>query len=205
MKYDWPTYLDSNDDFWSHEWERHGTCAQDVLGGELDYFRKIIHLHEAYDLEAALRKADIRPRHDVLYSSEGIANAIKKQYGVRPLVHCWGGNLTEIWMCVDKSLKPYDCELDKQQDTCKWVKIPPFHHSPAALGDSELEFFNPRSFLEAFVLFQASTLIARQPLTACTIGFLVVGGLSWVVMRIRKTRKAEEEKEMLPKNVFNVA
>lgn len=45
-----PSYMDSNEKFWEHEWSRHGTCALKVLPSENRYFKTVLNLHKRYDL-----------------------------------------------------------------------------------------------------------------------------------------------------------
>lgn len=45
-----PSYMDSNEKFWEHEWSRHGTCALKVLPSERRFFKTVLNLHKRYDL-----------------------------------------------------------------------------------------------------------------------------------------------------------
>ena len=41
-----------NDVFWAHEWEKHGTCAEDVFPTQLDYFNSTVELDLNNPIEA---------------------------------------------------------------------------------------------------------------------------------------------------------
>ena len=52
MEQVWPSYYGPNEEFWAHEWEKHGTCAEDVFPTQLDYFNTTVELHLAHSVEA---------------------------------------------------------------------------------------------------------------------------------------------------------
>lgn len=59
MKKNWPTLAcPSNDgtEFWSHEWEKHGTCSESVLS-QHDYFQAALNFKEKLGLLSALESA----------------------------------------------------------------------------------------------------------------------------------------------------
>jgi len=51
MEQDWPSYYGPDETFWAHEWEKHGTCAEDVFPTQLDYFNTTLALHVANPIE----------------------------------------------------------------------------------------------------------------------------------------------------------
>ena len=51
MEQDWPSLYGLNEKFWAHEWEKHGTCAEDDFPTQLDYFNTTLALHVANSLE----------------------------------------------------------------------------------------------------------------------------------------------------------
>lgn len=50
MRLEWPSYYGSDNGFWAHEWEKHGTCSAPYLKDEEEYFSTILKLKEEYDL-----------------------------------------------------------------------------------------------------------------------------------------------------------
>ncbi|EFJ52050.1 S-like RNase, partial [Volvox carteri f. nagariensis] len=128
LEVEWPStfFSSENAEFWEHEWSKHGTCALDIFPSEHSYFGHILKLHWRYDLSAALRKANILPSTSTAYRAQDLIDVIDDTYGVRPLVHCDDeGQLSEIWMCLDKDLKPFDCDTSQEGNACQEVVIPP--------------------------------------------------------------------------------
>jgi hypothetical protein len=41
----------ANEEFWNHEWTRHGTCAAPVLATQHDFFAEVLDLHHDFNLE----------------------------------------------------------------------------------------------------------------------------------------------------------
>ncbi len=76
--------------FWGHEWEKHGTCAMSLplLGSQLKFFNQTLRARSRYDLTSALARAGILPSNTQPYSSGQIKSAIRKSFGVDPLLTC---------------------------------------------------------------------------------------------------------------------
>ena len=51
MKYYWPTLSQSNSNswFWSHEWEKHGTCSSPYISSQFNYFDTTLKLRKQID------------------------------------------------------------------------------------------------------------------------------------------------------------
>jgi ribonuclease I len=47
----WPSWAGPNRGFWAHEWTRHGTCAEKVMGGEHSFFKAVLDLHKGLKIE----------------------------------------------------------------------------------------------------------------------------------------------------------
>ncbi|GLC48244.1 hypothetical protein PLESTB_000074700 [Pleodorina starrii] len=130
LESEWPSTMDSDENFWEHEWSKHGTCSVGIFPTEHSYFSNVLKLHRRYDLAAALRKADIVPDKHKVYRAKDLADAIHDEYGVRPVVHCYDKELSEIWMCFDKDLVPYSCDEAHIGNTCQQLTIPPLRLLP---------------------------------------------------------------------------
>ena len=51
LEAEWPTFASrGGDDFWAHEYEKHGTCATATYADEHEYFAGVLALNEQYDL-----------------------------------------------------------------------------------------------------------------------------------------------------------
>lgn len=113
MEHDWPSWSSADEVFWDHEWNRHGTCAAPVTGDQHRFFKTVLGLHHRFNIQAALSVAGIRPSNSRRYPVQDIKDAIEDMYGVMPHVTCDGrGELSEVWMCVNKKLRPIDCVED---------------------------------------------------------------------------------------------
>ncbi|CDH53821.1 ribonuclease t2 [Lichtheimia corymbifera JMRC:FSU:9682] len=103
----WPSNKGDNSEFWTHEWNKHGTCVTtldpECYGDSyqknddvVDYFHQALDLRSKYDLHAILSKASITPGGS--YSVSDIEDAIKESTGAAPKVTCSGGDIEEIWL-----------------------------------------------------------------------------------------------------------
>lgn len=106
--------------FWSYEWKKHGTCAVDLepLNNEFNYFNEAITWAKNYSIKDILAQNDIHPDGNG-YSVGQIHTAIKSTLGVTPVISCEVigkprvSLLSEIRLCLNKSLNLIDCDIDK--------------------------------------------------------------------------------------------
>eukprot|EP00656_Telonema_subtile_P032746 TRINITY_DN35_c0_g3_i1.p1 TRINITY_DN35_c0_g3~~TRINITY_DN35_c0_g3_i1.p1 ORF type:complete len:351 (+),score=52.33 TRINITY_DN35_c0_g3_i1:177-1229(+) len=112
MKAHWPSYTGKNDQFWGHEWSKHGTCCDKTQGlsDQASFFAGALKLRDQAGFLAALTKAGLTPGGTYSYSN--MSDAIKAANGVAPLMGCKTGNtLSEVGMCVDpKTMKFMECD-----------------------------------------------------------------------------------------------
>uniref|UniRef100_A0A2N9IWV7 Uncharacterized protein n=1 Tax=Fagus sylvatica TaxID=28930 RepID=A0A2N9IWV7_FAGSY len=109
MRISWPTLAcpsSSGSAFWSHEWEKHGTCSESILD-QHGYFEAALNLKGNVDLLQILESAGIQPDGSS-YSLSSISDAIKGAIGYAPGIECnvdASGNsqLYQIYLCVDTS------------------------------------------------------------------------------------------------------
>ncbi|KAH6798072.1 ribonuclease 1 [Perilla frutescens var. hirtella] len=109
MQNDWPTLAcpsSSGSTFWSHEWDKHGTCAESILD-QHSYFKSALNLKSQIDLLQILQSAGINPDGGS-YSLSSIKSTIQSATGYTPWIECnsdGDGNkqLYQIYMCVDTS------------------------------------------------------------------------------------------------------
>ncbi|XP_010108673.2 ribonuclease 3 [Morus notabilis] len=92
--------------FWSHEWEKHGTCSESELN-QHDYFATALKLKEKVNLLKILKNAEIEP-DDGFYSLDSIVKAIEAVTSHAPGMECnkdSAGNsqLYQVYLCVDTS------------------------------------------------------------------------------------------------------
>ncbi|XP_038707511.1 ribonuclease 1-like [Tripterygium wilfordii] len=109
LRKDWPTLACPSGDgltFWSHEWDKHGTCSESVLD-QHGYFEAALSLKKLINLLEALENAGISPNGSS-YSLSDIRDAIKNAIEFTPWIECntdESGNsqLYQVYLCVDKS------------------------------------------------------------------------------------------------------
>lgn len=49
----WPSLSGSNEEFWLHEWNKHGTCAFPLIGNMPQYYSTVLELNRLYDLNVS--------------------------------------------------------------------------------------------------------------------------------------------------------
>ncbi|XP_042483209.1 ribonuclease 1-like [Macadamia integrifolia] len=113
--------------FWSHEWEKHGTCSESVLD-QHGYFETALNLKKKVDLLQILENAGIQPDGG-FYSLDSIKQAIRDGSGYTPFIECnvddsGNSQLYQVYLCVDNSGSDF-------------TKCPVF---PKGWCDSKIEF-----------------------------------------------------------------
>ena len=138
----WMSYSSSNGKFWKHEWEKHGTCASPVIKNQHTYFAEGLRLHRELDIMGALAKHNITPTADPAgYKSADLVDALKQELGAAPVLKCTNGAVVEIWFCINRDLKVFECPTGYPytagakstrtllgEETCKsTVQLPPLN------------------------------------------------------------------------------
>ncbi|QHO42441.1 hypothetical protein HN51_008146 [Arachis hypogaea] len=126
---DWPSLLpgQSNMDFWTAQWEKHGSCSAERFA-QSEYFEKALFHRHNLDIDGELKKVGIIPDRIKTYSRSAIVNAIKKTktLQVEPELVCFPDNgnalLWEIRVCFDADLvEIIQCPINKSKgvNLCK--------------------------------------------------------------------------------------
>ncbi|KAK3421905.1 ribonuclease 1 [Eucalyptus grandis] len=132
MQKNWPTLACPSGDgqkFWSHEWEKHGTCSESVLDQHA-YFELALSLKQKANLLQALKSSGITPGSS--YSLESIKDAITEAVGYTPWIECnkdSSGNsqLYQIYLCVDPSGSDLiKCPVFPKGPCSKEIEFPSF-------------------------------------------------------------------------------
>ncbi|XP_047321214.1 intracellular ribonuclease LX-like [Impatiens glandulifera] len=113
MQLDWPTLSCPSGDgfkFWGHEWNKHGTCSENVLNQQ-SYFQTTLDFKIKSNILHHLANAKIYP-NDGFYKTVDVEAAIEKGLGVAPYIDCnydkLGVNqLYEVYICVNKIAKAF--------------------------------------------------------------------------------------------------
>ncbi|KAL8647909.1 MAG: hypothetical protein Q9226_006234 [Calogaya cf. arnoldii] len=103
----WKDYKGDDEDFWEHEWDKHGTCISTLEPGCYDnyapqqevvaYFQKTVALFKTLDSYAFLAAKGITPSLTETYKLKNIEKALAKPRGVQVTTRCRNGELEEIW------------------------------------------------------------------------------------------------------------
>lgn len=133
MQRNWPTLACPSGDgstFWSHEWNKHGTCSESVLD-QHSYFKSALDLKDKLNLLQVLQDAGISPNGGS-YSLSSIKAGIKGATGYTPGIECnvdGNGNsqLYQIYICVDTSGDNLiDCPILPKGRCASSVEFPTF-------------------------------------------------------------------------------
>jgi len=103
----WPSLKGANDQFWTHEWSKHGTCTGQT---ELQYFEATLHAREQFDAHKALQAAGFVEGQG--YPKSQYDAAFDKSFGVQPELGCDQLNqLREVGFCLSNfpAPMPLDC------------------------------------------------------------------------------------------------
>ncbi|XP_018497521.1 ribonuclease DdI [Galendromus occidentalis] len=118
LNQNWPSYTATQDryfTFWRHQWQKHGTCANDVpqLNSLVKFFETTLKLAKQHDIKKYLENSNIRPSRQQTYQPQQIMRAFADDLPSKLDVVCsdFRGKsvLSEVRLCFDKSLKPIDC------------------------------------------------------------------------------------------------
>ncbi|KAF9370713.1 ribonuclease T2-like, partial [Podila verticillata] len=88
----------ANNDFWSHEWNTHGTCVSTLNPNCFDdftqdqdlymFFDRTLALRKEFDIFPALAKANITPGAGAMYNVDDIHAAIRANFNVEASIEC---------------------------------------------------------------------------------------------------------------------
>nr|GMD15173.1 intracellular ribonuclease LX-like [Ipomoea batatas] len=133
MEKDWPSLACPSSDgvrFWSHEWEKHGTCSGLK---QHDYFQKALQFKTKANLLQNLKNAGIEPREGEHYTIEEIKSAIEEGVGFSPFIECnvdpmGNHQVYQVYLCVDTSAENFiDCPILPRGGRCgSKIEFPPF-------------------------------------------------------------------------------
>jgi len=111
----WPSDQGDNNQFWIHEWQKHGTCVSTLAPDCLDssnyntgdevplYFGKALELRGKYDIYAAMSKAGYGTSSGARdgFNTDDVVAAIRRAYGVTVQLSCKGSAINGVRMWFD--------------------------------------------------------------------------------------------------------
>lgn len=126
MQCRWPLPNDTASWLWEHEWEKHGTCSETVVGDREEFDGTVLNLDYALDLDTAFEEAGIdMGEEDTVVMRTDIEAAIRSAFDVAPQLRCVSDGVTpatisptnqtllpalyEVWICLDLNLMPIEC------------------------------------------------------------------------------------------------
>jgi ribonuclease T2 len=103
----WKDYQGDDENLWSHEWSKHGTCVstldtkcytdyraqQEVV----DYFNVTTSLFATLPTYETLAAADVLPSESRTWTEEEIQAPLKKMHGAAVTLRCKGKVFNEVW------------------------------------------------------------------------------------------------------------
>jgi ribonuclease T2 len=104
----WKSDNGNDENFWEHEWNKHGTCINTLnppcytnytpQEEVVDYFQKTVDLFKSLNTYKTLAAAGIVPSRSKKYTSAQIQAALKKSTGGHAVtIGCKSGELNEVW------------------------------------------------------------------------------------------------------------
>jgi len=147
MNQDWPSFKPDSDQFWEHEWSKHGTCCAHVanLSTQQGYFKTTLDLRRGHAILPGLARAGITPSDIKQYKAADIIEVLKPVgEGHRPTIGCIQKDrvqyLNEVAFCLDRNLTFIQCDVHFQHlphdevsdcDHSKDITIPTGGHGEA--------------------------------------------------------------------------
>ncbi|WVZ02781.1 hypothetical protein V8G54_024039 [Vigna mungo] len=115
LNQDWRSYtVWTNNEFWSYEWSKHGSCS---YMSEIDYFNLAVDIYENNDIQQILGASNILPGNT--YEANEIMIAIRTSpIGVEPEMKCINGDLIEIHLCLNTNPIPEYINCPSSRSTC---------------------------------------------------------------------------------------
>jgi ribonuclease T2 len=177
----WPDYemRDHPNSLWTHEWEKHGTCAAqlEAMNSEEKYFQAGVDLSKQIKLTEWLKEKNIVPG-PVRYTKAAIYNAVLEKTKFRPRIDCEYMEgvqfIKEIKICYNKNLTMVHCD-NIVSTSPLGEPILNSHNSTGTCSDTK-SFLYPAKMNPAYL----SNLTSNH----LTIGFIVFGCGLLVVMSL---------------------
>lgn len=108
---EWPSFDGSTQNFWDHEWDKHGTCAEPLLGNRSEFFKTVLNLHDQFNVNRLFQSQGLWPvgNSQGMFESSEAARVVQQAWGVVPRLACHKGSLSEVWLCLDLDLNLIKC------------------------------------------------------------------------------------------------
>lgn len=98
----WISDSQSNEDFWKHEWEKHGTCISPAVTCN-EFFLDTVTAFKTVNIQGQLEDAGITPSNSISYDIDDIVDAFKYDMEITCSEKSGKKYLYEVVACLDKS------------------------------------------------------------------------------------------------------
>ncbi len=112
--------------FWAHEWTKHGTCVGNntLLDSEISYFTEGLEQRNRFDLYEIFCSCGIYPSNTKCYNTKFMQDCVDQHVGFATVLICDSDDtLEEVQICLDKGLKPFSCPANLYKYGCKSSSI----------------------------------------------------------------------------------
>lgn len=103
----WKDYNGDDEQFWSHEWSKHGTCVTTLeptcytnyqaKEEAVAYFDKTVSLFQSRPTYQWLSDAGITPHATKSYNLADVQAALQSKHGAPVTLKCKNGAINEVW------------------------------------------------------------------------------------------------------------
>jgi len=165
--------------FWKHEWEKHGTCAEQLpsMANEYLYFTKALELHKKYNVTALLGDkvtpgSEYGPANVVVELAKALHQLDGGGEDILPAVNCAHDKnfdaplFYEIYICLDKEFNRIGCENTKGGTYGSCGKSRPFLYP---------DTIHPNWARNAFVMIMFPVLSVLCFPLACAVVYMLFG------------------------------
>ena len=108
MKQHWKSDAQSDEDFWTHEWTKHGTCFKDGEQPE-DFFTTVLNLQADYDPLNILTEAGHQPDNDAKIQLTDLYAAFDYDVDITCYKKSGKVYLQTLEQCFNPDLTPVNC------------------------------------------------------------------------------------------------
>ena len=111
---------------WSHEWDKHGTCAKPVLNGEHEYFAKALQLYDILNPTEVFAQNGMIPSNTRTYDRDQVISVLTKSFGDTFVIGCQesGKDLFQIEFCLQKDFQGRNCGKSANSNCSSRIRIP---------------------------------------------------------------------------------
>lgn len=88
MRQHWTSILHTDEEFWSRQWIKHGSCSLNLFKTELEYFKQGLKWNEELPLGQILRSKNVLPSNDKVYKYKQFYDNIRDVIGRTPHLKC---------------------------------------------------------------------------------------------------------------------